>query len=180
MEKNIFLPLSSSSNEWSKPNLREYLQAATITAVCRQLGSRKQDLPSWRKLSLQVIYIQICRNSSENFFLKMRATQFSPGMKLQTLGLGNPEIVAVRKHFNTREIVLFLLFFLHVTYTEEENNERKTKPPASMHLMLLLQERYISGRIFLPLLQGWATCCCAHALLAAAVTAISCFACLTH
>lgn len=45
----------------------------------------------------------------------MQATQFSPGMKPQTPGLGNPEIVGVRKHFNTRKIILFLLFpcYLH-------------------------------------------------------------------
>lgn len=56
--------------EWSKPNLREYLQAATNIGDCRQLGTHKKDLPSWWKLSLKVIYIQVCTNSSEIFFPK--------------------------------------------------------------------------------------------------------------
>lgn len=91
-------------------------------------------------------------------------------MKLQMSGLGNPEIVAVRKHFNTREIILLLLFCFHVAYTEEEKNEKRNKPPAFMSLMLLWQERYISGKNFLSFAKGLGylllcTCslsCCCH------------------
>lgn len=53
-------------------------------------------------------------------------------MKLQLSGLWNPEIVAVRKRFNIREIIPFLLFCFHVTYAEEEK-EGKIKKPTSFY-----------------------------------------------
>lgn len=75
----------------------------------------------------------------------MQATQFSPGMKLQMSHLRNPEIVAVRKHFNIREIVLFLLFCFHVTYTEEEKKKEKRKKPTSFYELDIT----FSGKVYL-------------------------------
>lgn len=138
---------------------------------CRQLGSHKQDLPSWWKLSLKVIYIQICTNPSENFFPKNTShTIFSWD---ETANVGNLEIVAVRKHFNTREIILFHLFCFHLLIRRKKKQKRN-KLPAFMSLILLFQERYISGKNFPSFAKGLdylllctcsSSCCCHRHLL---------------
>lgn len=56
------------------------------------------------------LYANLRKLIGGGFLLKMQTTSFSPGIKLQMLGLGNPEIIAVRKHFSTSKIILFLLF----------------------------------------------------------------------
>lgn len=65
-------------------------------------------------------------------------------MKLQLLGLWNPEIVAVRKHFNIREIILCLLFCFHITFTGEEK-EGKIKKPTSFYELDIT----FSGNVYL-------------------------------
>lgn len=60
------------------------------------------------------------------------------------LGLGNPEIAAVRKHFSTREIVLFLLFPCCL-YRRQKRN----KPPALMSLLLFFSKGVTRGEFSL-------------------------------
>lgn len=56
--------------KWMKQTQLDSIPTGCYKYWRLQTGTHKKDLPSWWKLSLKVIYIQVCTKSSENFFPK--------------------------------------------------------------------------------------------------------------
>lgn len=170
--------------EWMQQAQLERIPTGCYSYLRLQtVGSHKWDLPSCWKLSLKVIYIQIYTNSSENLFLKNANHTlffFFPGMKLQMKGLRNPEIVLVRKHFNNREIIHFLLLcFQALTQKKKKEKKREVKPQFLWAWCYFYWKAVSPGKIVVPFLKVWAAYCCTVAGLAAAVTSSYFFAGLT-
>lgn len=69
-------------------------------------------------------------------------------------GLGSPEIVAVRKHCNTRKLPSFFGFVSLLYKRGKKKKEKINIPPAFMNLMSLFQERSISGKNLLSHAKG--------------------------